>query len=573
MRRLFLLFALLGACLPRGLPSPEALPGPRLRPAVETRDGVSLHTRVHLPRGDGPFPTVLVRVPYPMGPFLAWRCRVLNRYGYACAWQDVRGRGRSGGEWLPFEHEPDDGRDAIAWLTAQPWCDGNVAMLGESYLGAAAWAVLDDPPPALKTILPTVIGLDLYGASYEGGMFRHDILTAWMAMMPGPEFRYLSGSRRYHRALARRPRIEMDLAAADREIPWFRAWMDADRPEHPFWQRELVQQGLRTPSETTLPVLMMAGWSDAFLGPEISTFERLATRDRSTLVIGPWDHLSRVAADLPQRGLDDAVGLSDSYLQWARVIDWLDHHLRGRPLRYAAGGVASYTVNGDGWTWHTEWPPATSPTTLSLAPGEDPHACTGALSATGGTGTVAWVYDPADPTPSRGGAGVLAGSFPLWKGSKPGFVDQGDLCRARADLIGFRSTPLAGPLHVVGALEATLRVASDAPDTAFNVRFLEERPDGRRIFVRESILALAHRGDDAPYAPGATVSITLRTWPVDYVFEAGSRVLVQVGSASFPKYEAHANTTESWARGTTLRRAHQRLALEGSAVTLPVLSP
>jgi len=564
---------LISACMPHGLPPPEAPLGPRSRTEVVTRDGVALFTKVRLPGGDGPFPTVLVRAPYPMDPFLDWKCRVFNRHGYACVYQDTRGRGRSEGEWLPFEHEPDDGRDALAWIAAQPWCDGNIAMLGESYLGATAWAVLDDPPPELKTIVPTVIGLDLYGASYEGGMFRHDILTAWMSMMPGHEFRYTSGSRGYQRALDTRPRMEMDLAAAKREIPWFRAWMSAEDRDDPFWQRPIVQRGAAIPETNTLPVLMMAGWADAFLGPEVATYERLATRDRSTLVIGPWDHLTRVAADVRQRGLDDEIGLADNYLQWERVLDWLGHHLRGRELRYPAGGVASYAVNGGAWSWYETWPPPSAPQVFALSPGDDPQACTGVLAPEGLPGTVEWTYDPADPTPSRGGAGVLAGAFPLWKGSEPGFIDQGKVCERRDDLVGFLSSPLDAPLHVVGSLEATLVVASDAPDTAFNVRFLEERANGARIFVRESILALSHRPDAAPYVPGSDVTIALRTWPVDYVFEPGSRLLVEVASASFPKYEAHSNTTEPWALATETPVAHQRLVLTGSHVTLPVLAP
>ena len=99
---------LISACMPHGLPPPEAPLGPRSRTEVVTRDGVALFTKVRLPGGDGPFPTVLVRAPYPMDPFLDWKCRVFNRHGYACVYQDTRGRGRSEGEWLPFEHEPDD---------------------------------------------------------------------------------------------------------------------------------------------------------------------------------------------------------------------------------------------------------------------------------------------------------------------------------------------------------------------------------------------------------------------------------------------------------------------------------
>jgi uncharacterized protein len=551
------------------LPAPTHHAGKPVHLDVPQSDGVKLHTVVRIPKGDGPFPTLLYRAPYPLGAYLNPKCRYFNRHGYACAWQHVRGRHRSEGEWLPFVNETADGRDTINWMAKQDWCDGNIALLGASYLGAAAWSVADEPPPELKTIIPTVVGTDIFALFYEGGLFRHDIGTAWMSLMPGPDFRYLSGSRHYHRALRHRPRIEMDLVSGGEEFPWFRAWQLSDRRDAPFWQQDFVQRAEEIPAQTQVPVLSIAGWSDAFTGTQIETFRELATKEESTLVIGPWDHLSNVAASVRQRGLNDDIGLWGSYGQQPRVLDWLGHHLRGEPTKYPVGAVVSYVVNGEGWTVHEEWPPPSEPFELAFAPGEDPQRCTGALTIAKSTGTVSWDYDPARPTPSHGGAGVLAGSFPLWRGAEPGFLKQGRLCERRDDLIGFVSEPLSEPLHVAGNLHGQLKVKTSAPDTAFNIRFLEQRSNGARIHVRETILALSARPDNEPYEAGSAVTIDLETWPVEYVFEAGSRILIEVGSSSFPKYEAHSNTTEHWALAVETPVAKQHLILEGSSISLP----
>jgi putative CocE/NonD family hydrolase len=565
-----------GCVRPAGVPEPEARTGPSFHERVPMADGVELYTKVHLPDGQGPFPVVFSRLPYDgMGVLLDQRCALYNRHGYACAWQYVRGRAKSDGAWVPFEHEPTDGKAALDWLVAQPWCDGNIALTGESYLGAVQWAIADDLPPQVKTIIPSVIGTDLYASAYEGGAFRHEILTAWMSLMPDHDFRFMAGSRGYQKALAHRPRLEADVVATGRELPWWRAWVEADRPFDPFWNREIATRAQEAPEHTTVPVLMIGGWADAFTGPMMDTWERLATKETSTLVIGPWDHLGRVSTDVEQRGLDDKVGLSHKGAQTARVLDWLGHHLRGRPLEYGAR-VVTYPVNGWGWVARPEWPPQTIARTFHLQPGVSPAACTGALGSAAGSGEVSFVYDPEDPTPSAGGAGLLAGVLPGWKGVTPGFVDQGTLCEDRWDLLGFVSAPLSAPLHVAGELEATIRFASDAPDSAVNVRVLEQRADGRRIHVRESIVVLSFRdgpGTVAPYTPGEVVDVPLVTWPVEYVFEAGSRVVVEVASASFPKYEAHSNLAEPWERVASTARAQQTVVLEGSSVTLPVLAP
>lgn len=572
--RVWLPLVLLLGCGAKRLPPQEARLGERFVVEVPMRDGVRLHTKVLLPKGEGPFPTLLSRAPYAMGPVLDARCARFNRRGYACVWQSVRGRGKSGGDWVPFEREPQDGQDTLAWLVEQPWVDGNVGLLGESYLGAVQWAVADALPPEVKTLVPSVMGTDLYAAAYEGGLLRHEIATAWMSLMPERDFRVWKGSRGYQRALRHRPRTELDVVATGRELPWFREWLAADRSDAPFWSRPLAQRGYEAPANTRVPVLLIGGWSDAFLGPQIHTWNQLATQDRSTLVIGPWEHLGRVFAAVPQGRLDDDVGLGRSTLQWARLFDWFDHHLKGEPLRGHAGKVVTWPVNGSGWIVRDAWPPPTEPRVLELALGHDPQRCTGQAGVgVGSEGVVRWTWDPEDPTPSVGGAGLLAGSLPLWKGVTPGFVDQKRLCERRDDLVGFRTAPLTEPLHVAGTFTASLRFASDAEDTAVNVRILEERPSGARIHVRESIVRLSLRDgpDTPPYTPGEVVTVPLETWPIEYVFEAGSRVLVQVASASFPKYEAHPNVPGPPAEAVETRPARQRLILEGSTVTLPVV--
>ena len=135
------------ACVPHRMPDAEFRKGPRFHEDVSLSDGVALYTRVTLPKGEGPWPVMFLRAPYPMGPVLNGRCARFNRYGYACVTQDTRGRGRSEGDWLPFENEVDDGYESLAWIAAQDWCDGNIGMMGESYLGGAPglWLTIRHP--------------------------------------------------------------------------------------------------------------------------------------------------------------------------------------------------------------------------------------------------------------------------------------------------------------------------------------------------------------------------------------------------------------------------------------------
>ena len=89
------------------LPEFEARAGERYTVSVEMPDGTPLHTRVALPEGEGPWPVLFIRNPYPIDHYLDGVCARYVRYAYACVHQNVRGQGHSGGEiWDPFRDPP-----------------------------------------------------------------------------------------------------------------------------------------------------------------------------------------------------------------------------------------------------------------------------------------------------------------------------------------------------------------------------------------------------------------------------------------------------------------------------------
>ena len=85
----------------------------------------------------------------------------------------ARGRGRSLGTPLPYQHDGDDVRAVINWIAKQPWSDGQVGMYGSAYSGFTGWAATKHLPPALKAIAmtsPTAPGIDVPD---DGGVFRN----------------------------------------------------------------------------------------------------------------------------------------------------------------------------------------------------------------------------------------------------------------------------------------------------------------------------------------------------------------------------------------------------------------
>ena len=80
----------------------------------------------------------------------------LTANGYVHVIADCRGVNRSEGDYRGWmsKQEAEDGYDLVEWIAAQPWCDGNVGMVGVSYFGTIQLHVAAEQPPHLKAIMP-----------------------------------------------------------------------------------------------------------------------------------------------------------------------------------------------------------------------------------------------------------------------------------------------------------------------------------------------------------------------------------------------------------------------------------
>jgi len=114
------------------------------------------------------------------GPLEAGDTHFFVSRGYVHVIGCPRGVGKSEGggsrEW--------DSYDLIEWIAAQPWCDGNVGMVGISGFGAEQFHVAKQQPPHLKAIFP----FDPRGAYGVLGGFREEYPGGVLHM-----FRYLVG--------------------------------------------------------------------------------------------------------------------------------------------------------------------------------------------------------------------------------------------------------------------------------------------------------------------------------------------------------------------------------------------
>ena len=101
--------------------------------------------------------------------------RAVVEHGYAHVIADVRGTGGSEGELvgnydLGGHGEGKDVYDLVEWIARQPWCDGNVGMIGISYFATVQVMGAAEAPPHLKAIFVNGGHFDLYELCYHGGI-------------------------------------------------------------------------------------------------------------------------------------------------------------------------------------------------------------------------------------------------------------------------------------------------------------------------------------------------------------------------------------------------------------------
>ncbi|KAH6673420.1 Alpha/Beta hydrolase protein [Halenospora varia] len=180
--------------LPKGhqkAPGYRALPSPIIfnRDAkLPLRDGINLRADVFRPEGDEKVPALVAWSPYgKLGAGINAMNYVQGRVGipqsmlsgyekfeapdpaewvqkgYAIVNVDSRGGFDSEGDlrWLGTA-EGRDGYDAIEEIAKLPWCNGKVALVGNSWLAMAQWFIAAEQPPHLTCIAPLEGASDLY---------------------------------------------------------------------------------------------------------------------------------------------------------------------------------------------------------------------------------------------------------------------------------------------------------------------------------------------------------------------------------------------------------------------------
>ena len=488
---------------------------------IPMRDGSYVVADIFRPDASGQFPVIMSMGPYPkdiafkdwspadfarqetQGEFMHWETPLPEtwvRNGYVQIRCDQRGSGASPGKLEILGRQlQTDFYDAIEWAGIQPWSNGNVGTVGDSYFAAAQWLVAALNPPHLKAILVAQGFSDIYrDAVRHGGLLSARFLDAW----------YLRRIQAYQYGAALNPsspKLSAAELAANTVFPKdFRLVLRDDLlVTDPFWAE-------RIPDLSKIKAAVFAYANNGGLGLHLN---------------GTIDGFNR-AVNAAYRQLYTGIGQDPDFMyrasDVARQQRFFDRFLKGvtsenqDPLVEVTVRTAGGAVKRTGKRYPLD---STAPRTLYL------DAASRAL------------------TSSVPAAASLAGyTADYGVGTAP---------------VQFETAALPEDLEIIGPALLHLYVSSSVADADLFVAVREIRPDGSEVTVQGAQdpalpismgwLRVSRRNADMtratpykawhtfdrkePMIPDTVYAVDVNIWPIAWRLAKGNRLVIEIGGS------------------------------------------
>ena len=611
------------APVPKGGDIPQKFTPPRAQfeyvrreVMIPMRDGMKLYAVLIIPRGSGRFPIMLDRTPYSadkatsrgsFGPqpenILSPLSAELVRAGYIVAFEDVRGKYKSGGDYVmnrplrgplnptAVDHST-DAYDTIDWLVKNvPESNGRVGTIGTSYDGFTTLMSLVNPHPALMASVPINPMVDVWKGDdwFHNGAFRQEMISyvyGQTATKSSDEDWFSPGYDDYDTFLRFGSAGAYGSAMGMQQLPfWGRLTQHPAYDE--YWQDQAVDRILGSTPLTVPTLLIDSEWDQEDIYGPPAIFNAVKRRDNGNahLVLGPWHHGE---ANGPASALGPLDWGSDTS-KWFRenvLLPFLNEHLKAGP-RADIARVTAFEVGPNQWQRLNDWPAACASgcpgglTPLYLAPS---HRLS--FEAPQGRSSDSYISDPSKPVTYRQRPNISPwASGSTWR---YWLEDDQRFAEARPDVLTYQTPPLEQPITLKGTPLVHLLASTSGTDSDWVVKLIDVYPahyakkpemGGYELPIAMDVMRGRYRSDPANpqrLTPDEPLAYEFALPNVDYVLEPGHRLMVQVQSSWFPLYDRNPQTFVPnifFAKSDDYRAATQKV-FEGGGGTwigLPVV--
>lgn len=511
---------------------------------VPMRDGIHLAADVYRGPADTPRPVLLAMSPYgkalqsqslklppqrrpsPLwdGCLEAGDIAHIVRRDYAHVIADLRGSGDSEGEMVGNYNAGgvplgQDAYDLIEWIAQQPWCDGNIGMVGVSYFASMQVFAAAERPPHLKAIFVSGGHYDFYETTYHGGIMWFmpraaregrggdsgiavGHITSRMAAQHSPdEVAERVATRLADPDIERWPVLQHVLHYPKNRELWYDIVLNEVDGD---WYEE--RNPVNLARNIDIPVYVQINWGRGWtVDGSIELFQALPGVKKLDLL--PYPPMQ----ERPFHEVHDDM------------FRWYDHWLKGIDTGVMDEPPLSIFVEGSRETVHRDtWP---------LAEVD---------------------YRPLHLRP-RGQ--LTPGPEPLGTHWAPpdGFYQAPVTVTDEVETLTWSTQPVETTTEMIGTGAAHLYIQIDTDDTNLIVRLWDEAPDGGRSLLTTGYLKASHRELDGrtregdpyhphtravPVEPGAIEEYVIRLYPFAHAVLPGHRVVLEL-SCNEPMVDSH----------------------------------
>jgi predicted acyl esterase len=522
--------------------------------SVPLRDGTRVLANVHRPDAPGRFPALVSMTPYckdvedltylgpKIGRFNLEYAQVEGgdsefwaAHGYVHVVVEIRGTGNSEGSYhgLLSPQEAPDGYDVVEWTAEQAWCDGNVGMIGLSYLGITQFTTAAERPPHLKAIAPLHSFTDLYrDFSYHGGIPSRSLFSGILLIPARGAFSV--AEQRYEAAELQK---QVDSLLADKGTnyatnPYLVSTLRS-APE----TRPITFDGLVHPEDG--PYWRERSAAERLHEVEVPTYLGANFHAHSVPVhlpgaVNAWSKIS-TPKKLSFHKTNHGGVNRPFYEHHDELLRWFDHWLKGEENGVMDEPRVKIWVRGrEEYRYADEWPLLTDTdwTRFYLRGG-------GRLTANeppaSGEAPARMDYEPALPV-----------ILPQPVSPPP-------------PKLSYTTEPFETDVEVVGPLALYLQASLSGDDGDFIVSVRDVGPDGAEFPLSRGWLRASHRELDqersvdwqpyhthtnpTPLTPNERYEFAIEIRPIANLFKAGHRLKLEILPCDFPSPDP---TTYDW---------------------------
>jgi putative CocE/NonD family hydrolase len=460
-------------------------------------------------------------------------------HGYVGVMAYARGTHGGKGEAAPFQHDSDDARAAISWITKQAWSDGSVGMYGGGYSGYVAFAAARKPLPALKAIAtsdPTAPGVDfpMAGNIFRNSAYRWAFRVMHIPREPDKLFDDEGQWRAFNQAWYSAGKPYREFASVPGEhTTVFRRWLSHPSYDQ-YWRRLTPTQ--QQFAQLEIPVLTTSGYyADGVAGALYYFKEHLRANPKAdhTLLIGPYDENAMqygVPSVLRGYALDQTAIVDLRELRY----QWFDSVMKGGKKPALLKDRVNYQAMGT-----NEWRSAaslddvgTSNLRFYLEPTEDPDRNLLVEAHNPKLAFLPQTFDLAD----RDDVKASPPRSLLTRGLQ---VPNGEM---------YVSEPLPQPVEISGAVSGQLDLFMNKVDVDLQLAVYELLPNGDYISLFDPAYAFRasyarNRASRKLLKSGVRQQLPFKTdLLISRELQAGSRVVLVLGINKRPDQQINYGT-------------------------------